>query len=74
MPPAEVAAGNSGASRRALFRRLQGYLARNKRFYALGVLFTLGYDAGFVAVPLLVGWSMQAVADGLPVGVLGSGW
>ena len=27
---------------------------------------TLGYVAGFVAVPMLVGWSVGAVAEGLP--------
>jgi len=63
--------GEPGASRRAMFRRLWGYLAQNKNRYALGTLLLLGYDVGFVVVPLLVGWSIQAVADGLPVAEVG---
>jgi len=66
-----MAEGEPGASRRAMFRRLWGYLARNKGRYALGTLLLLGYDGGFVVVPLLVGWSIQAVADGLPVAEVG---
>ncbi len=64
--PSEISAGDVGASRRAMFRRLRGYLARNRVRYAIGALFTLSYVAGFVVVPLLVGWSIQAVADGMP--------
>jgi ATP-binding cassette subfamily B protein len=52
-------------NRRAMFRRLAGYLVRHRRLYALGVATTLGYTAAFVAVPILVGWSVQAVVDGL---------
>jgi len=63
--------GEPGASRRAMFRRLWGYLAQNRDRYVLGALLLLGYDAGFVIVPLLVGWSIQAVADGLPVAEVG---
>jgi ATP-binding cassette subfamily B protein len=66
-----MAVGEPGASRRAMFRRLWGYLVQNKRSYALGTLLLLGYDVGFVVVPLLVGWSIQAVADGLPVAEVG---
>ena len=69
--PSEVARDEPGASRRAMFRRLWGYLAQNKGRYTLGALLLLGYDAGFVVVPLLVGWSIQAVADGLPVAEVG---
>ncbi len=69
--PSEVARDEPGASRRAMFRRLWGYLAQNKGRYTLGALFTLSYVAGFVVVPLLVGWSIQAVADGLPVAEVG---
>ncbi len=68
---AEMRAGDPSASRRAMFRRLWGYLAQNRRRYVLGTLLLLGYDAGFVIVPLLVGWSIQAVADGLPVAEVG---
>ena len=69
--PTELAPDDPGASRGAMFRRLWGYLAQNKGRYALGALFTLAYVAGFVVVPLLVGWSIQAVADGLPVAEVG---
>jgi len=69
--PTELAPEDPGASRGAMFRRLWGYLAQNKGRYALGALFTLAYVAGFVVVPLLVGWSIQAVADGLPVAEVG---
>ncbi len=69
--PSDIAAGDPGASRRARFRRLRGYLAQNKGRYALGALLLLGYDAGFVVVPLLVGWSIQAVVDGLPAAEVG---
>jgi ATP-binding cassette subfamily B protein len=52
-------------SRRAMFRRLRAYLLRHRRLYVLGVIATLGYAAAFVAVPILVGWVVQALADGL---------
>jgi ATP-binding cassette subfamily B protein len=32
------------------------------------VLTTLGYVAGFIAVPVMVGWAVKAVAEGLPAG------
>ncbi len=53
-------------NRRAMFRRLRHYVGRNRRDYALGVTFTLLYVAFFVAVPLMVGWSVKALAEGLP--------
>lgn len=52
--------------RRSMFRRLWAYVRHNRRDYLLGVLTTLGYVAGFVAVPILVGWAVKAVAEGLP--------
>jgi ATP-binding cassette subfamily B protein len=54
------------ASRRRMFARLGVYVRRNGRAYAAGVATTLGYVAGFVLVPILVGWAVHAVADGLP--------
>jgi ATP-binding cassette subfamily B protein len=51
--------------RNAMFRRLREYMLREKRFYAVGVATTLGYTACFVAVPMLVGWTVQAISDGL---------
>ena len=63
-------------SRRRMFRRLWYYIVRNKRAYAFGILMTLAYVAGFVAVPMMVGWSVKAVADGLPAADVASrcGW
>jgi ATP-binding cassette, subfamily B, multidrug efflux pump len=49
-----------------MFRRLGGYVRRNRGTYLLGVLTTLLYVAGSVAVPILVGFAVKAVADGLP--------
>lgn len=51
-----------------MFRRLWPYVVHNQRDYALGVLTTLGYVAGFIAVPVMVGWAVKAVAEGLPAG------
>jgi ATP-binding cassette subfamily B protein len=46
--------------------RLAVYLQRNRARYALGALVTLGYAAGFAAVPMLVGWAVEAVEQGMP--------
>jgi ATP-binding cassette subfamily B protein len=51
---------------RAAFRRLGGYLLRNRARYLAGTLTTLGYVAGFVAFPLAVGAAIAAVEQGLP--------
>ncbi len=45
--------------------RLWGYALRNRGYYAVWLLSTLLYVSGFVAVPILVGWSVKAVVDGL---------
>jgi ATP-binding cassette subfamily B protein len=58
--PTAPAADGSGLSRLAL------YLRRNRWTYALGALLTLGYAAGFAAVPMLVGWAIAGVEQGLP--------
>ncbi len=50
---------------RVALRRLRGYALRNRRYYAIWLATTLAYVAGFVAVPILVGWSVKAVVDGL---------
>jgi ATP-binding cassette subfamily B protein len=60
--PAEAA--GSDAQQRA-WARLMGYVRRNRMRYALGGLVTLGYAAGFTAVPMLVGWAMAGVEQGL---------
>jgi ABC-type multidrug transport system fused ATPase/permease subunit len=63
-----VSAGSAPAPRslRPALRRLAGYVRHSSRYYAVWVLVTLGYVAGFVAVPMLVGWCFGAVAHGLP--------
>jgi len=50
---------------RVALRRLSGYAMRNRRYYAIWMASTLAYVAGFVAVPILVGWSVKAVVEGL---------
>ena len=50
---------------RVALRRLRGYALRNRGYYAVWIASTLAYVAGFVAVPILVGWSVKAVVDGL---------
>lgn len=62
---AQADAPAMAASRRSMFQRLRAYLVGHRRLYALGVAATLGYTAGFVAVPILVGWVVQAINDGL---------
>ena len=54
------------ASRRASFRRLWGYLLRNRGRYVAGVLATVAYAGSSVAIPLLVGWSIRALVEDLP--------
>jgi ATP-binding cassette subfamily B protein len=51
---------------RIALRRLRGYVLRNRGYYAIWTATTLAYVVGFVAVPMLVGWSVKAVVDGLP--------
>ena len=65
-PAPQLDAEAMGASRRAMFRRLWDYLGRHRSLYALGIASTLGYTAGFVAVPILVGRLVQAISDGSP--------
>jgi len=64
VPGLAAVSSYSGGGRSAL-RRLAGYVRRNRRYYAVWVVVTLGYVAGFVAVPMLVGWSVGALAEGL---------
>ena len=59
------------AARRSMFRRLFDYVKRNRRDYLIGLVTTLGYVGGFIAVPMLVGWSVKAIAEGLPAGEVG---
>ncbi len=61
------APGEALPARRQAFRRLGGYLLRNRGRYASGVVFVLAYAAGFVVIPLLVGYAIQALEQGLAV-------
>jgi ATP-binding cassette subfamily B protein len=63
---AAPAPGSGPSSRRASFRRLWGYLLRNRGRYVAGVLATIAYAGSSVAIPLLVGWSIRALVEGLP--------
>ncbi|MCP3983975.1 MAG: ABC transporter ATP-binding protein [bacterium] len=54
-------------NRRMMFRRLRHYVARNKTDYALGVFTTIVYAGFFVALPVTVGWCIEALAEGMPV-------
>ena len=58
-PPGPAARGRRCAGSRC-------YVRHNRRYYAVWVVVTFGYVAGFVAVPMLVGWCVGAVAHGLP--------
>jgi ATP-binding cassette subfamily B multidrug efflux pump len=48
---------------RHALRRLSVYLVRNSGYYALWAVLTLAYVAGFVAIPLLVGWAIRGAMD-----------
>ena len=50
---------------RVALRRLSGYAQQNQGYYAVWIASTLAYVAGFVAVPILVGWAVKAVVEGL---------
>jgi ATP-binding cassette, subfamily B, multidrug efflux pump len=68
---ASVSEGSSPGTPRSIgpaLRRLAGYVRHSSRHYAIWVVVTLGYVAGFVAVPVLVGWCVGAVAHGQPAG------
>lgn len=58
-------------NRRMMFRRLRYYVLRNKTDYVLGVITTVIYAGFFVALPITVGWCIQALTDGLPVEEVG---
>lgn len=70
-PPAPHSREEIAGARRAMFGRLFGYVKRNRRDYAIGLATTLGYVAGFIAIPMLVGWAVKAIADGLPASEVG---
>jgi ATP-binding cassette subfamily B protein len=55
---------NAAQGRRAAIRRLVSYVGRNRGYYAVWLASTLAYTAGFLAIPRLVGWSIQAFEVG----------
>jgi ATP-binding cassette subfamily B protein len=61
-----VEAGTGAAPLRSALRRLAGYVGRNRGYYAVWAATTLGYVAGSVAVPPLVGWAIASIEQGLP--------
>jgi ATP-binding cassette subfamily B protein len=63
LPDVVSAPAPSGA--RSALRRLARYVARHPVYYGVWVASTLAYTAGFVAIPRLVGWGVEAVATGL---------
>lgn len=60
-----VRVATDGSVRHAL-RRLAPYILRNKRFYLLWAITTMGYVGAFVAVPVLTGTVVQSAVDGAP--------
>ncbi len=66
--PAQAASEDALRSRRVAFRRLGGYLLRNRSRYAFGLVTTLAYAASSVAIPLLVAWCVRSLLEGLPSG------
>ena len=60
-----VTTGSAALGRRAAAHRLLSYIRRNKRYYAVWLATTLAYSAGFVAIPWLVGWAIEAYETGL---------
>jgi len=66
--PAQTLATGAAAGRRAAVRRLVRYVGRNRGYYAVWLASTLLYTAGFLAVPWLVGWGVEAHQTGLGTG------
>jgi ATP-binding cassette subfamily B protein len=61
-------APSAAAGRRAALARLRGYVARNRGLYACWLATTLAYTAGFLAIPWLVGYAIEAYEQGLGPG------
>ena len=62
----EPALPRATAGARSALRRLAGYIAHHPVYYGVWLAVTLVYVAGFVALPRLVGWGIEAVSSGLP--------
>ena len=63
-------AGGAAVGRRAAWRRLRSYVARNRGLYALWLASTLAYTAGFLAIPRLAGWVIAAYQQALGPAVI----
>ena len=61
----------AGTGRRVAWRRLRGYVARNRLLYTFWLASTLAYTAGFVSIPKLVGNAIGAIDQGLGAGEVG---
>jgi len=71
--PALPSSAPDGSVGHAL-RRLGGYVRRNLVYYAGWSVLTLAYVAGFVAVPILVGWAIAGASLGPDVVAVRCGW
>ncbi len=68
-------AGGAASGRRAAARRLASYIGRNRGYYAVWLASTLAYTAGFLAIPVLVGWCLQAYESNQPDDIMRrAGW
>jgi ATP-binding cassette subfamily B protein len=56
---------SAAAGRRSAIRRLASYISRNRGYYAVWLASTLAYTAGFLSIPLLVGWAIDAYLEQL---------
>ncbi|MDH3214452.1 MAG: hypothetical protein OEM05_18400, partial [Myxococcales bacterium] len=56
----------TSAHLRSALSRLWGYIDRNRLYYAVWLLTTLGYTAGFITIPVLVGRAVTSVVEGEP--------
>ena len=63
--PSPTTTGSAAEGRRAALRRLLAYIGRNRGYYGVWLASTLAYTAGFLAIPWLVGWVLQAYRLGL---------
>jgi len=66
-----IAAQRAGRSSvRAAISRLSGYVARNRAYYALWSIITLGYVATFLILPKLTGRTVGVIEGGAPADVI----
>jgi ATP-binding cassette subfamily B protein len=60
-----VASPAAAGPLRSAIGRLAGYVRHNQGTYGIWAALTFAYVGGFVAVPILVGWAVAAVEQGL---------